>query len=144
MKNMVLRGTKQFLVGLALILICILPMGMVYAAETDWEYEVNEGEATITAYNGTGGSISVPSTLDEYTVTAIADNVFSDNSTIGNVVIADTVEYIGSSVSPSDGGKRLLCICCIRKRIDVSAELGGPVTICLKWKREVSEEPVWM
>ena len=36
-----------------------------------WEYEVEDGNATITKYNGTASAVVIPSTLDGYTVTKI-------------------------------------------------------------------------
>jgi len=61
----------------------------------DWKYSVDNNEATIHAYTGNASSLSVPSTLGGYSVTAIGDNVFKENSTLTSVAISDTVRNIG-------------------------------------------------
>ena len=60
-----------------------------------WEYTVDNGNATITGYNGTATAIAIPSKIDGYTVTKIGDNVFKNNNRVKSVTIADTVVEIG-------------------------------------------------
>lgn len=62
---------------------------------SDYEYWVKNGEATITKYNGSGGSVDIPSTLNGYQVTSIGSRVFKDNTKITHVTIPDGVTSIG-------------------------------------------------
>lgn len=61
----------------------------------EYDYWVKKGEATITGYSGSGGSVKIPSTLNGYPVTAIGSRAFKDNTKITNVTIQDGVTSIG-------------------------------------------------
>ena len=61
----------------------------------DYTYTVENGEATITGYTGTGGDVVIPSTLDGYSVTAIGDEVFWGCTSMTSVEIPNTVTAIG-------------------------------------------------
>ena len=60
-----------------------------------WEYEVEDGNATITKYNGTASAVVIPSTLDGYTVTKIGDYAFRNNTSIRSVTMSNNVIEIG-------------------------------------------------
>ncbi|WP_026518027.1 leucine-rich repeat protein [Butyrivibrio sp. MC2021] len=69
-------------------------------AETsgDYTYTLSGEEATITKYAGTTVSaLTIPSTLDGYTVTKLGSSVFSRHTELTSVVIPDSVTYIGNS-----------------------------------------------
>ena len=51
----------------------------------DYTYTVSGGNATITAYTGAGGAISIPATLGGYPTVAIGDYVFNHNSSLTGV-----------------------------------------------------------
>ena len=53
-------------------------------------------EATVTAYTGPGGMITIPSTLGGYPVTAIGQNAFHSVSTLTSVIIPEGITSIGS------------------------------------------------
>lgn len=80
----------------AAALLCTLCMAGVLtsAAEGEYAYAVNGTQATITAYNGVGQQLTVPETIDGYTVTAIGDNAFA-GSAVTQVTLPDTVTSIG-------------------------------------------------
>ncbi len=72
----------------------------------EYEYRMlDDGTAEITKYNGEGGDIAIPSKLDNYTVTAIGENAFSDDDRLEKVVIPEGVKrienlaFFGSSIS---------------------------------------------
>ncbi|MCM1123386.1 MAG: leucine-rich repeat protein, partial [Eubacterium sp.] len=63
---------------------------------TVFEYTTDKaGLATITKYNGNVSALSIPKTLDGYTVVKIADSVFANNKMLRVVVIPDTVTEVG-------------------------------------------------
>ena len=64
------------------------------ATEGDYTYTASGGYATITGYSGSGGDITVPSTLGGNTVTKISASVFYKNGSITGIVIPDTVTLI--------------------------------------------------
>ncbi|MGN0295386.1 MAG: leucine-rich repeat protein, partial [Lachnospiraceae bacterium] len=66
-------------------------------AETsgDFTYTVSGSNATITAYSGTGGEITIPSQIGDYTVTAIGNSAFDGKSEITGIVIPETVTTLG-------------------------------------------------
>ena len=74
----------------------------LYAANSDFLYELDANNyATITAYKGSSGEITIPSNIDGYEVKKIKNHAFNEsrNSTNGkiltNVVINDGITEIG-------------------------------------------------
>ena len=62
----------------------------------DYEYRVlDDGTAEITGYKGNGGDITIPSTLDGYTVTSIGNWAFEDCIGLTSIDIPDSVTAIG-------------------------------------------------
>lgn len=64
--------------------------------ETDYEYTVTNGEATITSYIGDGGDIIVPNRLGVYPVVAIDRQSFTFTNNIKSVVILEGIKRIGA------------------------------------------------
>ena len=58
-------------------------------------YTTSGNSATITGYTGTDTHLVIPSVIDGYTVTAVADNAFSSHTTLQSVVISNGVEKLG-------------------------------------------------
>ncbi|WP_418405718.1 leucine-rich repeat protein [Blautia sp.] len=63
----------------------------------DFQYTTSGLTATITKYTGTAASVTVPSKIDNYTVTKIASSAFANNLPLTSVVISDTITEIGSN-----------------------------------------------
>ncbi|MCM1091421.1 MAG: leucine-rich repeat protein [Butyrivibrio sp.] len=64
---------------------------------TIFEYSKGDGDQiTITKFNGNVSALSIPESIDGYTVTAIGGNAFKGNTKLHMVVIPDTVTEIGS------------------------------------------------
>ena len=63
----------------------------------DWEYTVNNNEATLTKYNGTATNITLPTALDGISVKHIGASLFKDNTKIISVVIPEGFLTIGDS-----------------------------------------------
>lgn len=68
------------------------------AGISDFIYTVNDdGTATITKYNGNDALLVIPNEIDGHTVTEIRWDAFSGCTSLINVVIPDSVTYIGES-----------------------------------------------
>ncbi len=59
-----------------------------------YEYNVNNGKATITKYTGSATNLTIPSTLGGYSVTEIGMFAFQNCTSITNVTVPNTVTYI--------------------------------------------------
>lgn len=57
-------------------------------------YTITGNAVTITKYNGTAETVTIPETIDGKTVVEIAANTFLDNSTVKKIIIAKTVQTI--------------------------------------------------
>ncbi|MCR5292783.1 MAG: leucine-rich repeat protein [Eubacterium sp.] len=61
-----------------------------------WEYTVDDdGNATITKYNGNASDLTIPDTLDEHKVIAIGKDAFAGNKSLRYVTIPESVTSIG-------------------------------------------------
>lgn len=92
---------KNFITYLivSILMISLLPPGIISipvraAVEGDYTYEITDGKATLTDYSGVGGDIIIPSTLGDYPVITIGNNVFYDRNDLTRVTIPDTVTRI--------------------------------------------------
>ncbi|NOS70096.1 MAG: leucine-rich repeat domain-containing protein [Verrucomicrobia bacterium] len=63
---------------------------------TDYTCITNNGAITITGYTGSGGAITIPSTINGLPVTSIGTNAFQNNGTLANVFIPSSVTNIGN------------------------------------------------
>jgi BspA type Leucine rich repeat region (6 copies) len=74
------------------------PFAGLTASPNVFVYAVSGSSATITGYNGAGGSVTIPAAIAGYPVTAIGGNAFgSVTSTLTSVVIPSGVTTIGDS-----------------------------------------------
>ena len=81
-----------------LVVLAALPLTAVESfalTDGEWEYTVENNEATITRYTGTELSIIIPETLGGYTVTAIGEAAFASNFHLQDVIIPDCVVTVG-------------------------------------------------
>jgi hypothetical protein len=63
----------------------------------DYDYEVIDGEVTITKYTGTDTVVEVPSEIDGVKVTFIDDHAFEFKYKLTSVTLPDTITGIGES-----------------------------------------------
>ena len=62
---------------------------------SDFEYEVDDSEVTITGYTGAGGDVVVPDTIDGFPVTCIGDNAFCYCTGLTSITLGNSVTTIG-------------------------------------------------
>ncbi len=60
----------------------------------DWEYTLNNNEATVTGYTGSLTNLVIPSTLGGYTVTAVGNNAFQGNTTLETITLPSACNTI--------------------------------------------------
>ena len=87
------------LVSLSLLLTAVgsvfsLPVSADDYTSGDYTYTVSDGKATITDYTGSGGDITIPSTLGGYPVTTIGEVAFYECYGLTSVTIPDSVTII--------------------------------------------------
>ncbi len=63
---------------------------------SDFTYTIENGEATITAYNGTETNVSVPAEIESNPVTAIGDYAFDGCTSLERIVLPEGITSIGS------------------------------------------------
>ena len=75
------------------------PEGGDTAPETSiFNYQMNDdGTISITGYNGTDTDLNIPSTVDSYVVSAIADHAFEANWNLTSVTLPNGLTTIGES-----------------------------------------------
>jgi hypothetical protein len=85
------------------LFLCVLVLCLAFAAafptaaevSGDYTYETNNGQATITQYNGTETDVVIPSALDGFPVTGIDNSAFSNKEAVAKITIPDGVTRIG-------------------------------------------------
>jgi len=65
------------------------------AEAADFAYNVTDGEAQITGYNGAGGAVTIPSTIDGIPVTYIDYYAFAGHTEITSIIIPEGVTSLG-------------------------------------------------
>ena len=64
-------------------------------SHSEFQYTLQNGMAVITGYTGTEKILEIPTALDGYTVFAIGDRAFMNNTRLSSVTLPKTVTQIG-------------------------------------------------
>ena len=82
-------------ITVSMIPVCV-PVHAVETTSDGFEYDIANGEAVITRYIGSAADIVIPSEIDGYPVTKIADWTFRTyNKALESVIIPEGVSSIG-------------------------------------------------
>ncbi|MBQ3093616.1 MAG: leucine-rich repeat domain-containing protein, partial [Clostridia bacterium] len=126
MKNVL--GKITAVVTACVLLLSMLPLSVMTvsaAVSGDFEYEVENGQATIIGYSGLATHLTVPSKLGGYPVVSIGDYAFGFCESLESVTIPDSVTTIAdyafsfcsslTSVTLGNGvktmGEGVFCFC---------------------------------
>ena len=91
----ILSGLLALTILLSAVPAFALPVSADYKSG-DYIYTISNDKATITGYSGPGGAVSIPTKIDGYSVTTIAQWAFWGCDTLTSVVIPNSVLTIGS------------------------------------------------
>ena len=73
----------------------------------DFTYTVSGKNATITGYEGSASSLTVPSMIGEYTVTAIKSGAFKTCQTLTSITLPESVKTLGMSLFVGTGIQKI-------------------------------------
>jgi hypothetical protein len=76
--------------------IALVLLVMPLVAQAQFIFTTNNGAITITGYNGPGGTVVVPETIDGYTVTGIGEEAFANCTNITSIAVTNSVMTIGA------------------------------------------------
>ena len=95
MKKLI-KSVSLLLTFLLVLSIAVVPVSVSAAQVSgDWKYSPNGSTATIDEYIGSSYNITIPSMIDGYTVVAIGNSAFQDNTQLNTVIIPNSVTTIG-------------------------------------------------
>jgi len=80
-----------------LLLLLTTPTVVLANQYGDYGYTTNGGTVTITNYTGSGGAVSIPSTINGLSVTSIGSHAFDSCRTMTSVTIPNSVTNIGNN-----------------------------------------------
>jgi hypothetical protein len=75
------------------LLVWVLPA----LVQAQFSYTTNNGTVSITNYTGSGGAVTIPSTINGLPVTSIGDDAFYDCASLTRVTIPNSVTNIGNT-----------------------------------------------
>ena len=72
--------------------------GVAVAPASDFTYEMTDSGVCLTAYNGTGGTVIIPDSIQGAPVVALGDGLFQDNTALTALSIPTSVISIGANL----------------------------------------------
>src|SRR5438477_3565762 len=73
----------------------LLLLALPAAVQAQYTYATNNGTITITGYTGSGGAVTIPSSINSFPVTSIGDWAFYYRTSLTIVTIPTSVTSIG-------------------------------------------------
>jgi len=96
MRILKISKVNTFLVGIMMMAIVLCFSSQAQAAQSgNYTYTVTQGKARITKYTGTGGVVTIPSTLGGAPVTSIGYRAFYGCKGLTSISIPEGVTSIG-------------------------------------------------
>lgn len=90
----IVKNILSILIAIS-VFVCTIPVNALTSG--DFDYEIINDEAVITKYNGTATEVTVPATIDGYTVYGVGESAFKDNTAITAVTVETGVKSVGAS-----------------------------------------------
>ena len=82
-----------------LILLVVLGLGLAAAEEPEFVFDTWNGYNILKTYRGAGGEVTVPESVDGYTVARVSMELFSGKKAdVTGIVFPDTLQYLDDSV----------------------------------------------
>jgi hypothetical protein len=69
--------------------------GIYYTPQAQFNYTTNSDTITITGYTGSGGTVIIPTTINNLPLTSIGDSAFANCTSLASVTIPASVTSIG-------------------------------------------------
>ncbi len=76
--------------------VAALTVSNIASEDLLYTFSIEDDSATIIGYMGSGGIVTIPETLGDFTVTAIADNAFKNVTTLTGIKMPDSLTTIGT------------------------------------------------
>lgn len=90
----ILKRVISILIAVS-VFVCTMPVSALTSG--NFTYEVVNDEAVITSYNGSATNVTVPATIDGYSVYGIGDSAFKDNINIEKITVSAGAKSVGAS-----------------------------------------------
>lgn len=95
------KTIKILLLAVIIIAICFSAKGVFATTTGEYEnltFEMSNNQITITGYKGNITDVVIPSEIDDYPVTAISNNAFSNCKTLKSIKISDSINKLGEAI----------------------------------------------
>lgn len=95
------KTIKILLLAVIIIAIGFSAKGVFATTTGEYEnltFEMSNNQITITGYKGNISDVVIPSEIDDYPVTAISNNAFSNCKTLKSIKISDSINKLGEAV----------------------------------------------
>jgi len=94
--NVIKLNNSINLVKQSLFLVCwLLALALPDSVWAQFDYTINNGAATITGYTGSGGAVTIPSSINGYPVTGVGDMAFFKSTNLTSVTVPNSATSIG-------------------------------------------------
>ena len=88
---------KRIFCTLLVLFVCVAAMATKADAayvSGDWEYTLSEGNAVISAYNGSATNVTIPDEIDGLSVVGVGNKVFQNNYDLVSIILPGNLRSI--------------------------------------------------